>query len=151
MLEIRITAPELAEAINNLAVALTAPAKMTPIGTTTGATATNTISADAKEPVVETPAEPTPIVPVSAPQTVPTAPTVPTATYPTEAVPTEPTPARLYTLGEIAKAGTALIDAGKMDELRGLLKKYGVDVLTKLDTAVYPAFADDLRALGAQI
>ena len=151
MLEIRITAPELAEALNNLAKALTGPATTTPIGTTTGATATSTISADAKEPVEETPVVATPTVPVSAPQTVPTVPIVPTATSPSEAVPTEPTPARLYTIGEIAKAGTALIDAGKMNELRELLEKYGVHVLTKLDTAVYPAFSDDLRALGAQI
>ena len=51
----------------------------------------------------------------------------------------------------IARAGTALVDAGKMDALCGLLAKYGVEALTALDPAQYGNFANDLRALGAQI
>ena len=62
-----------------------------------------------------------------------------------------PTGAPTYTLEMIARAGTALVDAGKMDALCGLLAKYGVEALTALDPAQYGNFANDLRALGAQI
>ena len=65
--------------------------------------------------------------------------------------PVVPTAAPQYTLEMIAKAGTALVDAGKMDALCGLLAKYNVDALTSLDPAQYGAFATELRALGAQI
>ena len=62
-----------------------------------------------------------------------------------------PTGAPTYTLDMIARAGAALVDAGKMDALCGLLAKYGVEALTALDSAQYGNFANDLRALGAQI
>lgn len=74
----------------------------------------------------------------------PVAPTVP-------AVQPVPTGAPSYTLEMIATAGTALIDAGKMDQLLNLLGKYGVEALTALDPAQYGSFANDLRAIGAQI
>ena len=83
------------------------------------------------------PAMPAPVVPLAQPVE-PTAPAVPTA-------------APQYTLEMIAKAGTALVDAGKMDDLCNLLAKYNVDALTSLNPAQYGAFATELRALGAQI
>lgn len=91
-----------------------------------------------------------PNVPVAPPAvpTVPVAPPAPSVQAPSP-VPTATAPA--YTLDMIATAGTALIDAGQMNELLGLLGKYGVDSLTALDPAQYGAFATDLRAMGARI
>lgn len=89
----------------------------------------------------------------------PVAPTVPVAT-PAPAVtpaanvapaPAVPTSAPQYTLDMIATAGSALIDAGKMDQLMGLLGKFGVASLTELAPESYGAVANELRALGAAI
>lgn len=166
MLEIRITAPEIAEAINNLARAI-GLAVTNPVGMTIGVVPTNTTSAAANvqaEPQQVTPqqAAPTetvanPTVPVSAPQTAPVAQNAQNVSYPTPdanvapAAQAVPTAAPQYTLDMIAKAGTALIDAGKMAELSALLAKYGVEALTTLDPAHYGAFAAELRAMGASI
>ena len=174
MLEIKITAPEISEAINNLARAI-GLAVTNPVGMTIGVVPTNTTSAavnvqaepqqntsavpeNASVPVAaptETVANPT--VPVSAPQTAPVAQNAQNVSYPTPdanvapAAQAVPTAAPQYTLDMIAKAGTALIDAGKMAELSALLAKYGVEALTTLDPAHYGAFAAELRAMGASI
>ena len=156
MLEIRITAPELSEAINNLARAMTFRAETTPNGTTVGAVPTNTtcvpanptvavwgdVQAQANVPHMNNPASP-------ANQT--EAHTVPTAPVQTPAAPSVPTAAPQYTLEMIAKAGTALVDAGKTAEVSALLARYGVEVLTALDPAMYGSIAMELRAMGAQI
>lgn len=65
--------------------------------------------------------------------------------------PTVPTSAPQYTLDMIATAGSALIDAGKMDQLMQLLGKFGVASLTELAPESYGAVANELRALGAAI
>lgn len=62
-----------------------------------------------------------------------------------------PTAAPQYTLEMIATAGSALIDAGKMDQLMLLLKKFGVASLTDIDPNNYGAVANELRAMGAAI
>ena len=191
MLEIKITAPELSEAINNLAGALngksdtkleiaatTAQRFLVPsdipkyiaylkenfgfsdadIQAVCGDYARANVPENASVPVAaptETVANPT--VPVSAPQTAPVAQNAQNVSYPTPdanaapAAQTVPTAAPQYTLDMIAKAGTALIDAGKMAELSALLAKYGVEALTTLDPAHYGAFAAELRAMGASI
>lgn len=136
-MKITITAPELSEAINNLAAALKGRAEITPIGT---GCATHSVTTG-----VALSATPAPMV-------APVVPTVPVAAVANNApAPAVPTAAPQYTLDMIAKAGTALVDAGKMDELTGLLTKYGVAALTELDPAHYGAFAAELRGLGAQI
>lgn len=100
------------------------------------------------------------ITPLTAEQTAtPIAPTIPVATpAPTVTpaanvapAPTVPTSAPQYTLDMIATAGSALIDAGKMDQLMGLLGKFGVASLTELAPESYGAVANELRALGAAI
>ena len=100
------------------------------------------------------------IMPLTAEQTAtPIAPTVPVAapapavTPVANAAPTPaiPTSAPQYTLDMIATAGSALIDAGKMDQLMGLLGKFGVASLTELAPESYGAVANELRALGAAI
>lgn len=148
MLEIKITAPEISEAINNLARAI-GLAVTNPVGMTIGVAPTDTTSAVAEK------STPTQEKPIQSPPTV-TAYTPPTPTVPTTATvaptpPTVPTSAPQFTLEMIAKAGTALIDAGKMNELTALLAKYGVEALTSLDPSQYGAFANELRAMGAAI
>lgn len=146
MLEIRITAPEITEALNNFTKTLHELVEL-------HATSKKAVEAPAyveapvpeeEEIPVATPA--VPVVPTAS--AVPTAPAVPTV----PAVPTTPAPtAQTYTLDAIAKAGSALVDAGRIAEVTALLAKYGVDILTALDPSKYGEFATDLRALGAQI
>lgn len=166
MLEIKITATEIAKALNNLAEAI-GLAVTTPNGTMNGATASSTTCAGADESTPEQlevangfVAVPVPAPTVSPTATVPApAATVPaqaaTVTSETTAAPaqaaTVPTAAPQYTLEMLAKAGTALIDAGKTAELQALLQKYGVEALTALDPAQYGAVATELRAMGATI
>ena len=88
------------------------------------------------------------IVPLS--QTAPATPAVPVAPA-QPAAPAVPTAAPQYTLEMIATAGSALIDAGKLDQLMALLGKFGVDSLTNLAPENYGAIAQELRALGARI
>lgn len=178
MLEMKITiaAPDLAAAINNLAVALangnTVPAEKP--AKAEKQTEAKVAAQQAQAPVnpMQAPGAPlsaTPAQPVAPVANVPVAPAVvqqaapavaPVAQAPIAqapvmpqqpAAPAVPTGAPTYTLEMIARAGTALVDAGKMDALCGLLAKYGVEALTALDPAQYGNFANDLRALGAQI
>lgn len=193
MLEIRITAPELSEAINNLAKALSGKSdnKMEIAATTAqrflvpsdipkyiaylkenfgfSDADIQTVCGDYARANLEEEPTPNPItpaqvaapvanpsIPATAQPTVPTAPSAPSVSYPTPeapvaSAPTIPTAAPQYTLEMLAKAGTALVDAGRIDELQTLLAKFGVDVLTSLNPAMYGAFATELRALGAQI
>ena len=145
MLEMKITiaAPDLAAAINNLAVALangnTVPAEKP---------AKAEKQTEAKDTAQQ--AHVNPMQATGAPLSAAPAQTVaPVANVPVASA--VPTGAPTYTLGMIARAGAALVDAGKMDALCGLLAKYGVEALTALDPAQYGNFANDLRALGAQI
>ena len=78
-----------------------------------------------------------------------TAPTTPMTTSPSNGVPIAPPPA--YTLDQLAKAGAALAQAGKMNEALALLAKYGVQTVNQLKPEQYGAFATELRALGAQV
>lgn len=127
----------------------------------------NTQPATPTAPVNPTPAPvatpaPAPGAPLSATpaQTaIPIAPTVPVAGLAPAAAPAAnvapapavPTSAPQYTLDMIATAGSALIDAGKMDQLMQLLGKFGVASLTELAPESYGAVANELRALGAAI
>ena len=173
-MKITITAADLATAINNLAAALSDKAphfvctqnggnshQIENVGTLTMNMGGKTQPTAPAAPVNPTPA-PTasaqaPGAPLSATpaQTgAPAAPTVPVAapapTAPAQA-PTVPTSAPQYTLEMIANAGSSLIDAGKMDQLMGLLGKFGVASLTELAPENYGAIAGELRALGATI
>lgn len=141
--KITITAPDLANAINNLAAALAGKTSLD-----------NPDKSVQTEQNVMQYSPVTPVAPVSAPAQV-TNMVTPPAPSPTPAAQTPantvPTGAPQYTMDMLAVAGTALIDAGRMGELCGLLAKYGVESVTALNPAQYGAFATDLRALGAQI
>ncbi len=141
---IQIEAPDLVAALTQLAAAIHPSAQTLNI----------------PQPQVPAPAAPVPVAvaaPAPVPVTpqppvtgsvVPPAPAVPAAP-PAPAVPVAGAPA--YTLDQLAKAGAALVDAGKMESLMALLAKYGVQAVTQLPPAQYGAFATELRALGAQI
>jgi hypothetical protein len=62
-----------------------------------------------------------------------------------------PVAAPAYTLEQLARAGAALAQAGKMDLARALLAKYNVQTVNQLNPDQYGAFATELRALGAQL
>lgn len=125
-LKITISAPEIASAIDTLAAVLAC---------------FNT------KPTVTIAEKAIPTTPANVPIAATVVPTVPTAP---QAAPV-PTAAPQYTLDMIATAGSALIDAGKLDQLMQLLAKFGVDSLTNLAPASYGAVAAELRALGAAI
>lgn len=67
---------------------------------------------------------------------------------PQAAVPTTTTG---YTLDDLARAAMTLMDAGRQQELLGLLSQFGVDSLPALPQTQYGAFATALRGMGAQI
>lgn len=173
-MKITITAADLSTAINNLAAALSDKAphfvctqnggnnhQIENVGTLTMNMGSKAQPAAPAAPVNPTPA-PTasaqapgaPLSATPAQTAAPAAPTVPVAapapTAPAQA-PTVPTSAPQYTLEMIANAGSSLIDAGKMDQLMGLLGKFGVASLTELAPENYGAIAGELRALGATI
>ena len=154
MLEIKIEAPDLAAAICKLAAAI-APRDINtltpdePRGIPAAVPAAPVADSAPAAPVNPTPA---PVAPVAAP-VAPTAPVpterpaAPVAQGPTAAPVTAPT----YTVDQIARAGASLVDAGKMEQLLTLLARYGVAAVTQLQPDQFGAFADELRALGAQI
>ena len=92
-------------------------------------------------PTVTQSAQPQP--PDAPPQAAPTPPAAPPA------VPVAPAPT--YTSEQIMTAGAALVDAGKMNELMGLLNAFGVQAVTQLMPGQLGAFATEMRKLGAQI
>lgn len=157
MLEIKVTieAKDLAEAVNSLAAALNGKNPHT-VCNQYGADNKHIDNVGTINMGMNGKAQPaTPGAPVSPTSTVPAASVaapaynVPVAN--TAPVPAVPTSAPQYTLDMIATAGSALIDAGKMDQLMQLLGKFGVASLTELAPESYGAVASELRALGAVI
>ena len=61
-----------------------------------------------------------------------------------------PSEAPTITVDDLGRAGASLIDAGKMPQLIALLGKYGVQAITQLQPPAFPAFAEELKALGAK-
>lgn len=56
-----------------------------------------------------------------------------------------------YTLDDISRAATTLMDAGRQGELIELLRQFGIATLPDLSKEQYGAFATALRGMGAQI
>ena len=112
-------------------------------------------------PVASTPVQSAPVAPVTKPAPVApvqaTAPVTPpepvTVQAPTQAsAPVAPTaPVKEYTIEEIQASMAPLMDAGRTNELVGLMQKYGVAALPDLPKEKYPDLANDLRAMGARI
>lgn len=136
-IKLKIEAVEIVNAINNLADAIRSSRMSTPaftdeIDSTKGWGSLNGSSQKSKgEEVEKTSSDKT--------ETPTPAPGVPVA------------PAPQYTIEQIMKAGAALMDEGKIDELRGLISSFGVEAVTNLKPEQLGAFATELRKLGAKI
>nr|DAH78182.1 MAG TPA: hypothetical protein [Caudoviricetes sp.] len=109
-------------------------------------------------PVVPATAETTPVAPVAQPTTVtpvlPTSVSVPTTPEPPKAQPTPAVPVapvKEYTLEEIQVALQPLMDAGRTNEIVGLMQKYKVASLPELPKDQFPNLVVDLRNMGARI
>lgn len=144
----RVEAPALVDAINNLANALTGGI---------------VVPANAKTPEPKAAPAPGP-APVENPTPAPVAPPVtdassvnaptPAATPTAPEAVAAPSPAaatKAVSFDEIVSAGSQLLDAGRMNDLLGLLKGFGVQAITQLKPEQYNDVAVALRGLGAKI
>lgn len=159
MFEMKITieSPALVEAMNNLASAIVSGMTVkVPEVKAVAQPVQNQQTAPAAP--VQQPTQEAPQTPVQTQQfmNAPTAAPAPTA--PTQApvqqapvAPTQQTAKTPITLEAISRAGAALVDQGKMQQIMGLLSKYGVQAITQLQPNTYEAFAAEMRTLGAQI
>ena len=139
MLEMKLTieAPELVNALNNLAAALGArpfpTAQQAPAAAST---------------------QPQPVVPQQAPaapvqQPMPAPATTAQPNTPVAGVPLAQPPK--YTVDQIMAAGAQLMDAGKVNDLMNLLHSFGVQAVMDLKPEQLGAFATALRDMGAKI
>lgn len=107
------------------------------------------VPATVQAPPVAPVAQPAPVAPV-----VPTSVSVPTTPEPTQAPPTPAVPVapvKEYTLEEIQVALQPLMDAGRTNEIVGLMQKYKVASLPELPKDQFPNLVVDLRNMGARI
>lgn len=107
------------------------------------------VPATVQAPPVAPVAQPTPVAPV-----VPTSVSVPTTPEPSQAPPTPAVPVapvKEYTLEEIQVALQPLMDAGRTNEIVGLMQKYKVASLPELPKDQFPNLVVDLRNMGARI
>ena len=107
------------------------------------------VPATVQAPPVAPVAQSTPVAPV-----VPTSVPVPTTPAPQQAPPTPAVPVapvKEYTLEEIQVALQPLMDAGRTNEIVGLMQKYKVASLPELPKDQFPSLVVDLRNMGARI
>lgn len=107
------------------------------------------VPATVQAPPVAPVAQPTPVAPA-----VPTSVSVPTTPEPPQAPPTPAVPVapvKEYTLEEIQVALQPLMDAGRTNEIVGLMQKYKVASLPELPKDQFPNLVVDLRNMGARI
>lgn len=107
------------------------------------------VPATVQAPPVAPVAQPTPVAPVA-----PTSVSVPTTPEPPQAQPTPAVPVapvKEYTLEEIQVALQPLMDAGRTNEIVGLMQKYKVASLPELPKDQFPNLVVDLRNMGARI
>lgn len=119
------------------------------IPTTEEPPAAPVVPATVQAPPVAPVAQPTPVAPV-----VPTSVSVPTTPEPPQAPPTPAVPVapvKEYTLEEIQVALQPLMDAGRTNEIVGLMQKYKVASLPELPKDQFPNLVVDLRNMGARI
>lgn len=98
-----------------------------------------------QQPVQTVPVQTQPVQTVQ--QTVPTQ--QPVQTQPVQTA--VPVAEKTYTLEDLQRASSTLVQAGKIQLLQGLLQEFNSLALTTLPTEQYGAFALRLRELGAAI
>ena len=84
------------------------------------------------------------VVPITSAQN-----TAPVQTQPVQTA--VPTAAKTYTLEDLQRASGALVQAGKIQQLQGLLQQFNAVSLAHLAQENFGAFALKLRELGADI
>lgn len=160
-LKITVGAPELVQALNNLADAIkngTANAQPAVAAPTTAATAAPAPMSQAQPQPVQAPTapaqpiqQPAPVAaPVPAPMQAP-APAPQSAPAPAPMPQATQAPAAGVTLDAIINAGAGLVEKGMMAQVVALLGKYGLQAVNQLQPAQYEPFAAELRALGASL
>lgn len=132
------------------------PAPVPPITPASVAPAAPAASVVAPAPVVQQPAAPAP-APVANPTAQPQMVVAPTAAAPqnvppvtTAAPATEQPQPRQYTMQDIAKVGSSLLDKGMMPQLSAILAEMGVQAIPQLRPEQYPVVAEKLIALGGK-
>lgn len=149
MLEMKLTieAPELANALNNLAAALGArpfpTAQQAPAAASTQPQPVVPQQAPTAAPAQQPMPAPAPVAPMPAPATT-AQPNTPVAGVPLAQPPK-------YTVDQIMAAGAQLMDAGKVNDLMNLLHSFGVQAVMDLKPEQLGAFATALRDMGAKI
>ena len=113
-----------------------------------------TLAPQQAAPVVPVAAAPTASTPPNALNSAPTGLPVNamTSNYPSN--PVNPAPvatAPAYAMEDLARAASQLMDAGKQQDLLGLLAQFGVQALTQLPKERYGEFATALRQMGAKL
>lgn len=147
---VTIQAPELAKAIETLAIALKSGNVVSNIFERKLAEKeTAAVLPEAPqthpEPIQQTAPAAVPTAPIQTPVQQPAHPAAPVTP---QAVPTS---APTYTMEQLAVAATQIVDAGRRNELVQLLASFGVQALTGLPKEQYGAFATKLREMGARI
>ena len=149
MLEMKLTieAPELANALNNLAAALDArpfpTAQQAPAAPVQQPQPVVPQQAPTAAPAQQPMPAPAPVAPMPAPATT-AQPNTPVAGVPLAQPPK-------YTVAQIMAAGAQLMDAGKVNDLMNLLHSFGVQAVMDLKPEQLGAFATALRDMGAKI
>lgn len=144
---LKVQAPELAAAIATLAAALSGSSQLSPAPVQPPMAPASSIV-----PPVTPVAAVSPSAPVQQPKPAVTSSAAPALTPVSTAPPVVPVAAApTYSRDQIMTAGAALIDAGKINELMGLLNAFGVQAVTQLGQEQLGVFATELRKLGAQI
>lgn len=122
------------------------------------------------DPIKDSPVQQTQLPAQQPVQTVQAAPTQPVQSVPVQTAPTQtvqqtvpvqqtvqtvqtavPVAEKTYTLEDLQRASSTLVQAGKIQLLQGLLQEFNSLALTTLPTEQYGAFALRLRELGAAI
>lgn len=162
---LNIKAPELVEALNNIAGALGSVTHVFGEGVDRLAAAPQEApqkveapKSDGTNPPVQNQQQAPPQQQQQAPTSVPTqAPQQqqPAQTAQTTQAPPQqqsvPTSAPSYSFDQIAVAAQQLVDAGNREQVVQLLSSFGAQALTQVPQEQYGAFATKLRELGAQI
>lgn len=159
MFEVRVTveAPDVCAAVRELAAAMVATAGA-PRAVNTAEKQTPVQPVQPVQQFTQPTTQQAPVQATQPPQQAPVQPpqqfTQPAPVTATQAFqqPVQQAPAaRQYTADEIARAGASLLEKGLMPQLIALLGKYNVQSITGLRPDQFPAFAEDLKAMGADL
>lgn len=139
---IKIEAPEIAQAINNLANALNGKNLQDEPSFKSATPANNTPTIQVPTSVMPQPAVPTQTVPVT--QIAPPAIQAPIST---PAITQAPTSVPSYSIEQFQTAIAPLLDAGKVAQIQQLVQSFGVATLMEIPKERYGEFANGLRSI----